>query len=441
MWKKWSKKGPLAASQIIICIGAMVCSINGQSVEYKMGLEECIKIALEKSPYSKRAAGERLVTLSTLYSTLGALLPQVQLSSEFARMPAGDELVINPLIEQSITDITTSDNFELSLSISQSIVDASSWIQLKQTGTVSQAAEFSYLSARAELVYNVKQAFYELVRMYRNVSVIEASVEQGVEQVEVAEERFRLGGISRPELLRVQVGLSQFKVDLIEATSNIQSGKRSLANYLGITYPFSIDTSLSFPDTTNALPSEDSLIKLVTKKNPSYIYSKLALEAQKQNHLAIKLQKVPTLNGFFTYGYSGPQLFDNLRDFWSLGMQLQWAIFEGLRWYGQLRESSTQIETSAADLDITFNTALEQMHQAYSNLKSNRDALSTVSLLTEQAIEEFRLRKEQYRLGAASSEELLISQVSFSEAQQQAVQIITTYYLAFAKILQLLGEW
>ncbi len=441
MWKKRDKRGFLTASQIIICIGAAVCSVNGQSVEYEMGLEECVKIALEKSPYSKRAAGERLQTLSTLYSTLGALLPQVQLSSEYARMPAGDELVINPLTEQGITDITTSDNFELNLSISQSIVDASSWIQLKQTGTISQAAEFSYLSARAELVYNVKQAFYELVRMYRTVSVIEASVKQGIEQVEVAEERFRLGGISRPELLRVQVGLSQFRVELIEATSNIEIGKRSLANYLGISYPFSIDTSLKFPDINTALPSEDSLLKLVVQKNPSYKYSKLSLEAQKQNHLSIKLQKVPTINGFFIYGYSGPQLFDNLRDFWSLGMQLQWTIFEGLRWYGRLRESSTQIETSAADLDITLNTAIEQMHQAYSNLKSSRDALLTVSLLKEQAIEEFRLRQEQYRLGAASSEELLISQVNFNEAQQQAVQIITSYYLASAKILQLLGEW
>ena len=98
-----------------------------------------------------------------------------------------------------------------------SIVDASSWVQLKQNGTVSRAAEYSFLAARAELVYNVKQAFYELIQLYRNSTVIEASVAQGTEQVKVATERFRLGGISRPELLRIQTGLSQLKVDLIEA--------------------------------------------------------------------------------------------------------------------------------------------------------------------------------------------------------------------------------
>jgi outer membrane protein TolC len=64
-----------------------------------------------------------------------------------------------------------------------------------------------------------------------------------------------------------------------------------------------------------------------------------------------------------------------------------------------------------------------------------------VNLLMEQATEEFRLRQEQYRLGAASSEELLTSQVTFIEAQQKVVQIIVAYHMAWARILQLLGEW
>lgn len=416
-------------------------SAFGQGSEKELTLEECINIALDKSPYSRRATDERLQTLSGIYNALSPLLPQVQLSTEYSRVPSDNQLLINPSIEPEITDIVTNDNFEFSLIVSQSIVDASSWVQLKQNGTVSRAAEYSFLAARAELVYNVKQAFYELVQLYRNFTVIEASVAQGTEQVKVATERFRLGGISRPELLRIQTGLSQLRVDLIEATGAIENQKRNLANYLGISSPFYVDTSLKFPDTNSALPSEDSLIRSLSQKNPSTISARLALEAQKQNHLSIKLQKVPTVDGFFTYGYSGPQFFNNLSNFWSLGMQLRWPVFEGLRWYGQFRESSLQIRTSSADLEISFNTAVEQMHQSYSDLKSSRDALSMVKLLMEQATEEFRLRQEQYRLGAASSEELLTSQVTFIEAQQQAVQIIVAYHLAWARILQLLGEW
>lgn len=416
-------------------------AIYGQSIRKKLNLEECIKIALDKSPYSRRATGERLQTLSGVYRALSPLLPQVQLSTEYSRVPSDNKLLINPYIEPEITDIVTNDNFEFSLIVSQSIVDASSWVQLKQNGTVSRAAEYSFLAARAELVYNVKQAFYELIQLYRNSTVIEASVAQGTEQVKVATERFRLGGISRPELLRIQTGLSQLKVDLIEAKGAIENKRRNLANYLGISSPFFIDTSLKFPDTNSAIPSEDSLIKLLFQKNPSAKSAKLILEAQKQNHLSIKLQKIPTLDGFFTFGYSGPQFFNNLRNFWSLGIQLRLSVFEGLRWYGKFKESSMQIKTSSADLEITINSAVEQMHQSYSDLKSSRDALSMVNLLMEQATEEFRLRQEQYRLGAASSEELLTSQVTFIKAQQQAVQIIVAYHLAGARILQLLGEW
>lgn len=416
-------------------------SVYGQSNQNELNLEECIKIALDKSPYSRRATGEKLQTFSGIYNALSPLLPQVQLSTEYSRVPSDDELLINPYIGSEITDIVTNDNFEFSLIVSQNIVDASSWVQLKQNSTVSKAAEYSFLAARAELVYNVKQAFYELIQLSRNFSVIEASVAQGTEQVKVATERFRLGGISRPELLRIQTGFSQMRVDLIEAKGAIENKKKSLASYLGISSPFFIDTTLKFPDTNSAIPLEDSLIKLLFQKNPSTISARLAVEAQKQNHLSIKLRKIPTIEGFFTYGYSGPQFFNNLKNFWSLGMQLRWPVFEGLRWYGQLRESFLQIGISSEDLEIATNSAVEQMHQSYSDLKSSRDALSMVNLLIEQATEEFRLRQEQYRLGAASSEELLTSQVTFIEAQQQAVQIIVAYHLAWARILQLLGEW
>lgn len=442
MWNNCkTKQLPAIIGLFFFLLFLMEDSAFGQGSEKELTIEECINIALDKSPYSRRATDERLQTLSGIYNALSPLLPQVQLSTEYSRVPSDNQLLINPSIEPEITDIVTNDNFEFSLIVSQSIVDASSWVQLKQNGTVSRAAEYSFLAARAELVYNVKQAFYELVQLYRNFTVIEASVAQGTEQVKVATERFRLGGISRPELLRIQTGLSQLRVDLIEATGAIENQRKNLANYLGISSSFYVDTSLKFPDTNSALPSEDSLIRSLSQKNPSTISARLALEAQKQNHLSIKLQKVPTVDGFFTYGYSGPQFFNNLSNFWSLGMQLRWPVFEGLRWYGQFRESSLQIRTSSADLEISFNTAVEQMHQSYSDLKSSRDALSMVKLLMEQATEEFRLRQEQYRLGAASSEELLTSQVTFIEAQQQAVQIIVAYHLAWARILQLLGEW
>jgi outer membrane protein TolC len=442
MWNNCGNK------QLLVIVGLLFFrillvgnSVYGQSGKNRLNLEDCIKIALDKSPYSQRATGERQQTLNGIYNALSPLLPQVQLSTEYSRVPSDDELLINPFIEPEIANIATNDNFEFSLTVSQSIVDASSWIQLKQNRTVSRAAEYNFLAARAELVYNVKKAFYELIQLYRNFKVIEASVVQGTEQLKVATERFRLGGISRPELLRIQTGLSQLRVDLIESTGVIENKKRNLANYLGISSTFYIDTTLKFPDTNSALPSEDSLIGLLSQKNPSTVTARLALEAQKQNHLSIKLQKVPSIDGFFTYGYSGPQFFSNLRNFWSLGIQLRWPVFEGLRWYGQFRESSLQIRTSSADLEISNNTAVEQMHQSYSNLKSSRDALSMVNLLMEQATEEFRLRQEQYRLGAASSEELLTSQVTFIEAQQKVVQIIVAYHLDWARILQLLGEW
>lgn len=430
-------KTALISSALFFLTGSFIF-LYGQEPAKPLTLSQCILIALNESPHAVRISGDYLQPRYTALSSLSSVLPNVQFSSGYAKSN-GEQ--IDTFGTQTL--LTDNDQFDLSFSVTQSIIDVSSWVQLKQAYSAADAAEIAYRGAKADLAFNVKQLFYDLVRSYHNVAVTISSVNQSVEQVYVAEERFRLGSMSRPELLQVQVGLSQLRVELITTASTVENEKRNLANYLGVSYPVQIDTSLQFPDTSMPLPSEDSLLSLALKKNPSYISSKINYDIQKGNEFAIKLQKVPTLSGSYSYGYSSSNPFSNWseNDFWTFGIQATIPIFEGLRWYGQLKEAQTQTNTLKAELEIAQNTASEEMHQAFTNLKSARQSLSIVSTLLQQANENFNLRKEQYRLGAVSSLELLTSQVSFNEAQQQAVQIITGYYLTYAQILRLLGEW
>lgn len=428
------------SAELFLIINLSAILISAQNPSNLLTVQQCITIALKESPYTTRATGDHLQYRYQRFSSLSSVLPSFQFNTEYNRSPQ-QEIVDFPVVNPDVAGTPlTLDQLEIAFTLNQSIIDVASWGQLKQAFIIADAAKATYRGGLAELAYNVKQSYYELIRLYRNLSVLQASVEQNTKQLQVAQERFKLGSIARPELLRIQVEQSQLRVNLIEATSKIEIGRKNLANYMGISYPVQIDTFLQFPDTTHHLPSEDSLIGLLYIKNPSLITSKLTLDAQKSNQFSIKMQKIPILNGYYSFGYSGPR-FSNLDNFWILGVQLNWPILEGLAWYGRIKEAQAQTATAMADMEIAKNTAEEQMHQAYSSLRSNRQSLSLVSLLIEQAKEQFRLREEQYRLGATSSEELLNSLVSLREAQQQVVQIVTGYYLAQAQILNLLGEW
>ena len=416
----------------------------GQTDTNRLSLRECIRIAQESSPYRVRISGDRDQARAGILFGFSTVLPQVFFNSGYTR--SGPE--INPYIDipeapPIFTDEFSTSFYQTSFTISQPLIDLSSWMQLRQAYKVADAAEVAFRGSQAELIFNVKQSFYELIRLYRNVEVSEAAVAQSKEQVQIAQERFRLGSIARPELLRVQVSLNDQRVELIQARSRVSNGQRILANYLGLGYPVRIDTSLSFPDTGVQILPEDSLIALALKENPSYRTSLLTLQAQRVNELAVRLMKVPQLGGSFTYGYQGNHFLSNWadNDFWTLGIQLNWNIFEGLRYFAQLRETSIQTRTAVADSEIARNSASEEMHQAYSNLILAREALSIAQVVIEEAQEEFRLVSEQFRLGAASSLDLLQSQFALEDARRQQVQIITDFYIAQAQIQRLLGTW
>ncbi|MFP4681258.1 MAG: TolC family protein [Chitinispirillaceae bacterium] len=431
----------ISAALFSIC--TLVYAQNGGTPSV-LNLEECIRSAFENSPRSELIAAQHLQARTSGLSTLSPLLPFISLSSGWNRSgPQVGTSVEVPGEAPIVTEIESVDNYQTNISVAQTLVDASAFAQVSQIPNIYSLAETRSLESRAELAFSVKQQYYNLIQLHSAFRVSQAAVKQVEQQVEVAREQFDLGAIARPELLRVQVALIQRRVEMINAQAALVNGRRALANLIGADFPVSIDTALRFPDTAEGLPLQDSLLQVVLERNPSFQASRLSLQVQESNELASRLRIVPSVSGSFTYGYSAPDFWAEWQDndFWSLGVDLSWSIFERLNWYAQVREASAQTRISQSNAEITRTSVVQQMNESFANLQAARETLLLVPDLLEQAREEFRLTQEQFRLGAASSLDFLQSQLVFNEAQQQAVTIITNYHLAQAQLLQLMGEW
>ena len=432
---------------VVIILGLIALAIAQTDTIAVFSLQECINSALQSSPTSARIEAENTQIYTNVYSSLSPVLPYLSISSGWNRSgPQVGTLIDVPGGPPITTEGVSLNNFQTSFSFAQTLVDIASFVQVKQIPNINSLATNTFQSSRADLAYNVKQQYYGLLVIYSNVSVSETAVKQFEQQAQVASEKYRLGVISRPELLRVEVALLQQRVENINTTTSLQNGLRTMAYLIGEKYPIAIDTSLSFPDTLGPLPPQDSLIELLIQSSPSYQISKLNLETRKSTQLASKLNILPSINGTFTYGYSAPHMFGSFsdwkdNDFWSVGIDLTWSIFERLSWYSQLKDAQAQTQIATADLALTRTSLTEEMDQAYANLQAAQATLLIVPDLLEQATEELRLTMEQFRLGAAAALDLLQSQLSFIQAQQQVITAITDFYLAQAKILQLLGQW
>ena len=434
---------PVAFS-VTVLVFLWVCS-EAQESDSLLSVDRCVQIALERGYYRQRNEGERQLTKVGIYDALSAVLPFLGASAGFSRNGPERQLIIEDPTSPPIPgEEVWNDQFQTSITLSTPLIDAASIAGLRQAKTVWDNADVVFRGAQAELAYDVKQAFYNLLGAYKSLDASRAAVLQLEEQVAVARQRFELGAISRPELLRVEVDLSRQKIDFTNSKTALEAEMRNLAGLMGVNYPVQIDTSLLFPDTTEDFPSLDSVMKSVLNSNPSLLSANLNLQARQSGELSVKLRKIPALGAEFTYGYADREVgFRNWgeRDFWSWGIQLNWNIFERMSWYGQLRGASAQVLSAKAVQEITKSSVIQQANQAYSDFLSSREALSTALVLREQAQEQLRLAQEQFRLGAGSALELSQSQAVYLESLRESVQIIVNYYLARARLLFLAGAW
>ena len=81
------------------------------------------------------------------------------------------------------------------------------------------------------------------------------------------------------------------------------------------------------------------------------------------------------------------------------------------------------------------------MKLAKLSLAMSREAIGLVTDLLQQASEDYKLTTEKYRLGSASVLDLLSSQLTYNQAQQQAASTVCDYYLSQARLDKALGKW
>jgi len=398
-------------------------------------VEQCVSLALKQSPELKKAQANLSLAGASLQASVGTILPHLTGSSSYTqRGPA------------TIDQNGHYDTYSTGLSVGMSLVNLSGWADITGTALARQSAGAAYQLAVASLAYQVKESFYGLAKLEKAVEVARASVNQSQEQAKRAEAMYQLGSLSRADMLKIQVRLTQNRVDLLSAESNLVAVKQSLAGLLGISGEVAINPSLEFPDTSLMKTISDSVTALELEQNPAYRQANKNRKSKKAGLWSAWLDKFPYLSSSYSYGYSDSRQFKDNSDWidhdsWSASLALNWNIFDGGISASRIRQAAAQLKIADADLFSAKQSVYSELKQAKLSLKMSREAIGLVTDLLQQASEDYKLTTEKYRLGSASVLDLLSSQLTYNQAQQQAANTLCDYYLSRARLDKALGKW
>jgi len=397
-------------------------------------VDQCVALALKQSPELEKAQASLSLAGASLQSSVGTILPHLSGSSSYSqRGPA------------TIDQNGHLDTYSTGISAGLSLVNLSGWADITGTALARQSAGAAYRLAVASLTYQVKESFYGVARLEKTLEVARSSVKQSEEQAKRAEAMYQLGSLSRADMLQIQVSFIQSRVNLLSAESNILTAKQTLAGLLGLTGEVAIDPKLDFPDTTKIRAISDTVAETELEQNPAYRQAKKNKQSKNAGLWSAWLDRLPYLSASYNYGYSDSRQFKGNSDWadhdsWSTSLSLNWNIFDGGIAEARIRQAAAQAKIAEADFVTARQSVYSELKQAKLSLAMSRQSIGLVADLLQQATESYKLTTEKFRLGSASVLDLLSSQLTYNQAQQQATNTLCDYYLAQARLDKALGK-
>ncbi len=192
-----------------------------------------------------------------------------------------------------------------------------------------------------------------------------------------------------------------------------------------------------------AVPGEDSaseaLIAEAARARPDITALEQDIRAQELTVRAVRGAYGPTLSAQAS-ATEGGEAVDNLAWNWSVGVNLNWPIFQGGLTRAQVHEAQAAVQSLVAQRDALKQQVRLDVEQARLSVSASREALAATGEAVTNARERLRLAEGRYQTGVGNAIELGDAQVALTTALATQVQADYGLAAARAQLLRAMGR-
>jgi outer membrane protein TolC len=404
----------------------------------KMTLDQCVLLALKQNPQILEAIQQIQLTQGQIISVRAQALPHVGVASAYNQIDQG---IIETLGQQEKT-------WQVAFQATQLIYSGGQVAAALKIANLSNANSFfSLRNVVDQVIATVRTQFYDVLLDRSLVEVQEESVHLLESQLKDQQSRYEAGTVPSFNVLQAQVQLSNQIPVLIKAKNTYLISQLNISKTLGVPY----DTWHPGKSSINAA-GELSYHERVVNTDEAIRFAKehrSSLKIQRQNIL-IQLQAIkvalagyqPQISANAGWEFHNSVLsnqLDQVVNGWFFGATGNWAIFDGLQTYGNVKQARAQLETAkVAYEDGVLQVELE-VQQALANLQEAKETIMSQTKNVEQALEALRLSQERLNAGAGTQLDVLNAQVQLTQARTNKLQALRDYDVALAELDRVTG--
>ncbi|MDE0588961.1 TolC family outer membrane protein [Halocynthiibacter sp. C4] len=304
-----------------------------------------------------------------------------------------------------------------------------------------EAAKEAVLATRQGLISVEQQVLYDAVSAYMGlhrdqefVRLARSNLAVLTQELQATQDRFDVGEVTRTDVSLAQASLESSRSDLVEAQGQEAISREVYRTAIG-KYPTGYVEPPRAPTTPSSL---EAARQVALRTHPDILAAQKFVRVAEINEQAARLAYRPTLSATARAGYTAYSQTFNRSDA-SVGLELSGPIYQGGRIPSVQRQALANVQGQRANLHQARLYVDENVGRAWSILLVSRASLEALKAQVVAATEAFEGVREEARLGARTTLDVLNSEQNLLDARARVIDATTNQYLAAYGLLASMG--
>lgn len=390
-------------------------------------LQDCITYALENNISVKDATLNKDLAEVDLDKTTSSRLPNLFGS---ASQSFSNGNTIDPITSSYVTDQIHSTNVGINSSVT---LFKGNQInnEIKQSKILLEQSSFLEEEAKNSIVISILENYLQTLYSKEDIAIAENNLEASQKEVLRAKARLDAGTIALSDYTEAQSQAATNQYNVISAKNNYQQYIIDLKQLLELSpmETLEIETIVENMDLINLELDKISIYNKALNYLPEVEASKLNLAASEKALDIAKAAYLPTLslNGSVGSGYTSinDNTFSDQFDVnfnQKLSLSLSIPIFNRNETKSAVSSARINIEKAEIQKQITEKILYKKVETAYQNALSAQEQIIAAEASKNASEQSYKLAQKKYELGDLSTTDLVISQNTYTNAQQNYLQ-------------------
>lgn len=312
-------------------------------------------------------------------------------------------------------------------------------------GYNAEATEQDFQKDKADVIYNVKAAYWNMFRAIEFKKFVDENVNQMRTHSSDAEGLLRQGLLTTNDVMKVQVQLSDALVRQIDADNSVTVATYVLNNTLGLPLQTQLVLESTITVSDRQWEGVDRLVMQAIENRPEIKGMDARVQAGEAGLTSAQGAWWPQIYMIGDYSYLRPNqryfpLTDNFKETWDLSVSVSFDIWSWWRTGYQATQAQAQLAQAKEGLSMARDGVMLEVTQSYLGIQTAKERKAVSEQEVRQAEENHRIMNDKYKQGLVANSELLDAEVALLQAKLNLTQSLVDYELAIAQLSRAIGE-